>query len=120
MTGSFLLINTNVARPLVSPIGLEYIGEALVSANVPIRVLDLAFETDWKAALATRLKNSEPLVVGLSVRNTDDCCFATRKSFLPWISEVVTEVRRLTQAYVVLGGVGFSVMPEAILTMATT
>jgi len=115
VTRFFLLINTNVTRPPVSPVGLEYIGEALVEAKVPVQVMDLAFETDWQAALATRLKNSEPLVVGLSVRNTDDSSFATRKSFLPWISEVVTEVRRLTQAFVLLGGVGFSIMPEATL-----
>jgi len=115
MTRPFLLINTNVAQPPVSPVGLEYVGEALVEANVPVQVLDLAFETDWKAALATRLKNIEPLAVGLSVRNTDDSSFATKKSFLPWISEVVTEVRRLTQALVLLGGVGFSTMPEVII-----
>ena len=112
----FLLINTNVARPPVSPVGLEYVGEALVEAKMPVQVLDLAFETDWKAALASAIRE-EPLVVGLTVRNTDDCCFATRKSFLPWISEVVTEVRRLTQAFVLLGGSGFSVMPEPILRL---
>ncbi|MFC2002673.1 B12-binding domain-containing radical SAM protein [Chloroflexota bacterium] len=115
--GSFLLINTNVARPPVSPVGLEYIGEALVAAEVPVRVLDLAFETDWKAALARELKDNDTLAVGLSIRNTDDCCFATRKSFLPWISEVVTEVRRLTRAFVLLGGGGFSIMPDAILRL---
>jgi len=112
---SCLLINTNVARPSVSPVGLEYVGEALARAKVPVQVLDLAFEADWKAALARELKDSEPLLVGLSVRNTDDSCFATRRSFLPWISEVVTEVRRLTQGVILLGGVGFSIMPEAIL-----
>jgi radical SAM superfamily enzyme YgiQ (UPF0313 family) len=90
-------------------------GEALVEAEVPVRILDLAFITDWKAALARELKDTEPLAVGISVRNTDDCCFATRKSFLPWISEVVTEVKRLTQAFVVLGGSGFSIMPDAVL-----
>jgi len=117
VTGSFLLINTNVAQPPVSPVGLEYIGEALVEAGVPVQVLDLAFEADWKAALARELKGNDPLVVGVSVRNTDDSSFATRKSFLPWIGEVVTEVRRLTQAFVLLGGVGFSIMPEAILRL---
>jgi len=117
VTGSFLLINTNVAQPPVSPVGLEYIGEALVETKVPVQILDLSFETDWKAALARELKDNEPLVIGLSVRNTDDCCFATRKSFLPWIREVVTEVRRLTQAFILLGGVGFSVMPEVILRL---
>jgi len=93
------------------------VGEALVDANVPVSVLDLAFETDWKAALAKELKDSEPLAVGLSVRNTDDCSFATKESFLPWINDVTTEVRQLTKAPVILGGVGFSIMPEDTLKL---
>ena len=82
----FLLVNTNVIRPPVSQVGLEYVGEALVEADIPVRVIDLTFEADWQAALARELADIEPAVVGLSVRNTADCCFATRKSFLPWIS----------------------------------
>jgi hypothetical protein len=39
----FLLINTNVARPPVSPVGLEYVGEALAEAKLLVQVLDLAF-----------------------------------------------------------------------------
>lgn len=117
MTKPILLINTNVSQPPVSPVGLEYTGEALVEAGVPVHILDLAFEADWKAALARELKNNEPLAVGLAVRNTDDCCFATRKSFLPWICEVVTEVRRLTQAFILLGGGGFSIMPKDSLRL---
>lgn len=110
-----LLINTNVTRPPVSPVGLEYIGEALIHAGLPVRVLDLSFETDWKAALQREFGHDEPLAVCLSVRNTDDSSFASRKCFLPWIGDVVAEVKRLSQAYVVLGGVGFSVMPEVVL-----
>ena len=117
MPRAMLLINTNVARPPVSPVGLEYVGEALVEAKMPVEVLDLTFETDWNAALARQLKGNEPLAVGLAIRNTDDSSFATKKSFLPWICEVVTEVRQLTQAFVLLGGVGFSVMPDAILRL---
>jgi len=113
----FLLVNTNVAKPLISPVGLEYVGEALVEAKIPVRVLDLAFTTDWKAALAEELNEIEPLAVGVTVRNTDDSCFTTRRSFLPWINEVVTELKRLTHAFVLLGGIGFSVMPEAILRL---
>ncbi len=112
-----LLINANVVRPPVSPVGLEYVGEALVEAGIPVEVLDLSFEVDWKASIRKQLAHQEPLFIGLSVRNTDDCSFATRKSFLPWISDVVAEIRKLSEAYIVLGGVGFSVMPEAVLEM---
>ncbi|MFC2060559.1 B12-binding domain-containing radical SAM protein, partial [Chloroflexota bacterium] len=117
MTRSILLVNTNVARPPVSPVGLEYVGEALVEAGVPVGVLDLSFESDWKASLQRELRHGEPMAVGVSVRNTDDCSFISRKSFLPWIHDVVAEVKRLSQAYVVLGGVGFSVMPKVILRL---
>lgn len=118
MARAVLLINTNTARPPISPVGLEHIGEALIEANVPVRILDLSFETDWKASLGREFKHDELLAVGLSVRNTDDCSFISRKSFLPWISQVVTEVRALTAAPIFLGGVGFSTMPE--ITLAAT
>ncbi len=112
---SILLINANTVQPPVSPVGLEYVGEAIVSAKILVRILDLAFEPDWQAALANEIRGRDPLAIGLSVRNTDDCCFATKKSFLPWISQLIAEIRRLTQAFVLLGGVGFSIMPEAVL-----
>jgi radical SAM superfamily enzyme YgiQ (UPF0313 family) len=112
-----LLINTNILRPPVSPVGLEYVGEALVDAGIPVQVLDLAFEADWKSALRQQLSREEPLFIGLSVRNTDDCSFASRRSFVPWISEVVAEIRQLSQARIVLGGVGFSILPEAVLEL---
>jgi radical SAM superfamily enzyme YgiQ (UPF0313 family) len=53
--------------------------------------------------------------VGLTVRNIDDSSFATRKTFLPWIREVVTELKHLTRVPVILGGVGFSIIPDAAL-----
>ena len=115
MARAILLVNTNVARPLVSPVGLEYVGESLIKVGVPVRILDLCFEPDWKASLQRELKCAEPLAVGVSVRNTDDCSFASRKSFLPWIRNVVTELRKFTEAPVFLGGVGFSTMPEVVL-----
>ena len=35
MERPFVLVNTNVARPPVSPLGLEYVGQALVEDGVP-------------------------------------------------------------------------------------
>jgi len=115
MERTILLINTNVVRPLVSPVGLEHVAQSLIEAGVPVRVLDFSFEPDWKLALQEELKGYGVLAVGLSVRNTDDCSFASRKSFLPWIREVVGELRKLTDAPVFLGGVGFSTSPEVVL-----
>ncbi|MBI4186537.1 MAG: radical SAM protein [Chloroflexi bacterium] len=115
MSQVILLVNTNVVRPPVSPVGLEYVGQALIDAGIPVQVLDLSFEADWKASLRKQLGSDEPLAVGVGVRNTDDCSFISRKSFLPWVSSVVSELKKLTAAPVFLGGGGFSTMPEAVL-----
>lgn len=112
-----LLINSNRSRPPVSPVGLEYVGHALLRAGIAVEVLDLAFAGDWQASLAHALRG-EPRAVGISFRNTDDCCYATGESFVPWIQELVGAVKRLTAAPVVLGGVGFSVFPERITEIA--
>jgi len=115
MMRPFVLINTNVTRPPVSPVGLEYVAETLDQAGVPIHIIDLVFEADWREAISRELRNNEPLAVGLTVRNVDDSSFVSKKSFLPWISELVEETRKLTAAPIILGGIGFSVMPEFVL-----
>jgi hypothetical protein len=117
MPAPILLVNTNITKPPVSPVGLEYVGEALIEDQLPVRILDLSFVGDWKSVLSEEIQNHEPIAVGISVRNTDDCSFITRKSFLPWISDVVAEVRKQSRSLVVFGGAGFSVMPEAILKL---
>jgi radical SAM superfamily enzyme YgiQ (UPF0313 family) len=115
MAREVVLINANVLQPPVSPVGLEYVAESVMRAGLPLRVVDLAFEKDWRACLRRELKADEVLFIGVSVRNTDDCSFISGKSFLPWIHEVVTEVKKHTDAPVFLGGVGFSVMPDIVV-----
>ena len=36
MSQAFLLVNTNVLKPPVSPVGLEYVGQSLVDAGIPV------------------------------------------------------------------------------------
>lgn len=115
MTIPFVLINSNISTPPVSPVGLEYIGHALEYSGIDVAVIDLALNSKWREAIKQGLAGITPIAVGVSVRNTDDVCFATRKSFLPWVREVVAEVKESTAAPVVLGGVGYSTSPAAVL-----
>ena len=46
------LINTNQIRPPISPVGLEYIAEALHAAGHEVHVLDLCWEADIASAVA--------------------------------------------------------------------
>jgi len=110
-----LLVNPNRLRPAVAPLGLDYIAENLRAKGVGVDLLDLCFEPDPEAAIAKSLDGPEPLLVGVTVRNTDDCYLASRNDFLPGFAHMVAVIRRHSSAPVVLGGSGFSVSPASIL-----
>ena len=111
------LVNTNLIQPPIAPIGLDYVAEALHAAGHQPAVLDLCFEPDPHAAIARFFAASTYGVVGVTLRNTDDCGYASRWSFLPQFADLITAIRRHTGAPLVLGGVGFSVMPEQALAL---
>ncbi|MBP1625296.1 MAG: Tryptophanase [Acidobacteria bacterium] len=110
------LINTNRLQPPVGPIALDYIAEALHAAGQAVSILDLCWEKDPELAVAQFLQKSDFGLVGMTLRNTDDCAFTSRQSFLPFFARMVKAVRENSSAPIVLGGVGFSVMPERILS----
>jgi len=112
------LVNTNRMQPPIAPIGLDYAAEALGAAGHVVDLLDLCWEDDPPAAIAAFFGLAEYGLVGVTLRNTDDCGFTSRQSFLPEFVETVAAIRRHTAAPIVLGGVGFSVMPEQVLALA--
>lgn len=109
------LVNLNRIKPPISPLGLEYVGEALLAAGHEVNILDLCWEEEPEEAIAAFFSDREYGLVGISIRNTDDCSFATRESFLPGFSSTVETIRKHSGAPIVAGGVGFSVMPEAVM-----
>jgi radical SAM superfamily enzyme YgiQ (UPF0313 family) len=109
------LINTNRITPPIAPIGIEYLYESLAHCGYNVDILDLCWEQDWQGAMTAFFQRREYAVVGITIRNTDDCVFSTRHSFLPEIFEIISCAKGLSDGLVVLGGVGFSTMPENIL-----
>ena len=109
------LVNTNRIRPPIAPIGLDYVAEALHQAGHHVTVLDLCWADEWGPAIVNFFGKRDFDLVGISLRNTDDCAFATRQSFLSEFSDMINTLRKATHALVVLGGVGFSVMPKQVL-----
>jgi radical SAM superfamily enzyme YgiQ (UPF0313 family) len=109
------LINTNRITPPIAPIGIEYIAETLAYAGYKADILDLCWEDNWQDAMNRFFQEHEYAVAGFTLRNTDDCVFSTRHSFLSDIFEMVEYAKGLSDGFIVLGGVGFSTMPELIL-----
>ena len=113
MDRPFLLINSNTARPPVSPVGLEYVGEALQSAGIEVEVMDLCWEQDWHQALTTRLSRLEPLAVGHYLPQHRRLLLHQPPLLPPLAEGAGVRVKRQTSAPVILGGVGFSIRPGA-------
>ncbi|MFH1706416.1 MAG: cobalamin B12-binding domain-containing protein [Planctomycetota bacterium] len=109
------LVNTNRIKPPVSPIGLEYVAEAMHAASHAVDILDLCRVDDPSTAIANFFKDAEYGLIGLTLRNTDDCAFTGRQSFLGDARAIVQAVKRHTSAPVFMGGAGFSVMPATVL-----
>jgi len=112
------LINSNRMAPPIGPIGLDYVAGAARAAGIDAAVVDLNLADDADAALASHFAEHSPQLVGLSFRNIDDCFWPGVTWFVPALAETVAAVRRLTDAPIVLGGVGFSICPEPILAAA--
>lgn len=110
------LINTNRIKPPIAPIGLDYTAEALIAAGHDVRLLDLCWADDIRPAVTGFFKEADFDLAGISFRNTDDCVFTSRKSFFGELTTVVDTIRENTSAFIVLGGVGFSTMPEELLS----
>jgi len=110
-----LLVNPNRMQPPVGPIGLDYLADTLRVAGYDVHLLDLCFAASCEEAIANYFRQNRPQLIGFSIRNTDDCYFASQECFLGLYREMLAQLRAHSDAPIVLGGVGFSVMPEAIL-----
>ena len=113
------LVNTNRIQPPIAPIGLDYVAEALNAAGHHVEILDLCWADDGDSAIAGFFNDGgvDFGLVGVTLRNTDDSVFTSRHSFLADFADVVNTIRQHTDALIVLGGVGFSIMPEQVLEL---
>ena len=80
-----------------------------------VRLVDLCFEEDLRGATRTAVNDFKPDVIGISLRNVDNTLCQAPVFFLPMVKTVVDECRELSEAPIVLGGSGFTLLPEPIL-----
>ena len=110
-----LLVNPNREQmpwPVV-PVGLATIASALSRAGHDVDVLDLTFSRDLRRDVLARMRERAPDLVGITIRNIDNCNFESPHFYLTEIrDQVVAAVRESgSTAPVVLGGSAVNVSP---------
>ncbi len=114
--GLVTLVNPNFIHPPITPYALDILTTSLEAEGFAVEVVDLTFvRDDWRTALQHHFATHAPLLVGVSIRNTDTIYPQEQKVFLSEHREVVDEIASLTDAPIVAGGVGFSSMPFALV-----
>ena len=109
------LVNTNRMWPPIAPLGLDHLGAALEAAGVDVDLIDLCLAKDPDAALREYFAGHSPALIALSFRNVDDSFWPSMTSFVPQLVATIDELRRLSDAPLVLGGSGFSIFATQIM-----
>ena len=101
--------------PLIGPIGLDYVAAAADKAGIDVEVGDLGLADQPEKAVKDYFSAREPELVGLSFRNADDCFWPSADWFVPGLKETIKIIRAVTNAPIVIGGVGFSIFAGSIV-----
>ncbi len=109
------LINLNRMVPPIAPIALDYLSGTARGARLSVDLLDLGLAADPRSALAAYLGRQQPELIALSFRNVDDCFWPGRSWFVPELIDTIASIRTLSDAPIVLGGVGFSIFAHEII-----
>src|SRR5262245_65998532 len=118
-----LLIATNRAERSRSrmqaqhlPIGLAYLAGALAASPHVVKTLDLMFSEDPLGDVEQAVREFQPALVGLSIRNISNGSYLDPQWALPFSKTVIDKVRVLTSATIVCGGRTFRIIPQTILS----
>ena len=112
-----LLISANTEKlpDPVFPIGAAYMAAVAAGAGHTVDTFDLCFLDALRPALDEKLRVTQPDVVGISLRNLDSSSYPQNTSYIDDYKRLIDALRELTDAAIVLGGAGFTVMPATIM-----
>lgn len=112
-----LLINTNTKDDILAapPIGLSYVATAADAAGHEVKVLDLCFRRNILEEIKRSIVAFSPEVVGMSIRNIDNCNMLRPVFYLEQTRKIVDFIRSVTDVPIVLGGSAASLNPQGIL-----
>ncbi len=100
--------------PPIAPIGLDYIAASARKAGIEVELLDLCLADNPDAAMKNYFSGNNPELIGVTFRNADDCFWPSADWFLPDLKNTIEKIRSLTNAPIVLGGIGFSIFARPV------
>ena len=112
-----LLVSGNTAESPypVYPLGLSIVARSLRRKGHDVSQFDILHQERALDRLTDRLKAFRPDAVGISIRNIDNVNLVHELRYLDRVRDMVAAIRTAGPIPIVVGGSGFSLMPEKIL-----
>lgn len=115
--GGVLLISANrehFPEPIF-PVGVAYVAGELTRRGFEVSIFDAGLSRFPHHALARAITESEPELIGLSLRNIDNSAFPCTRHYVDGYRKLVATIRSRTRAPIILGGPAFSIYPQVLL-----
>lgn len=112
-----LIISSNTAMSPypVFPLGACMIAGALEVAGHEVRQFDLLQHDQSMDVLAREVISFAPGLIGISIRNIDNVNLMNEQHYINVVRTIVSRIREISSSKILLGGAGFSLIPELIL-----
>jgi lipid biosynthesis B12-binding/radical SAM protein len=112
-----LLISANVTTSPypIYPLGVSMLAAALTKAGHQVLQADFLQQSTSLEAIGREVLDYKPDLVGISVRNIDNVNLVSEQYYIQNVKNIVARVREVSDAKVLLGGAGFSLIPGLIL-----
>lgn len=107
-----LFIYSNQVRDLLPapPIGLSYVATATVAAGHEVAFIDLLLANNGLLQLERKLRNFNPEVVAISVRNIDNVISQRLIKHFNELSNQISIIRKHSDSKIVVGGPAISIL----------
>jgi lipid biosynthesis B12-binding/radical SAM protein len=112
-----LLIASNITSTpyAVYPLGMSIIANTLTKAGHTVKQFDFLQHDKSFDAIKESIDSFKPELIGISIRNIDNVNILREQRYLQLVKDIVTFIRTSYDGKIILGGSGFSLIPEAIL-----
>jgi lipid biosynthesis B12-binding/radical SAM protein len=112
-----LLISANITlSPYpIYPLGVSMVAAALAKSGHTVRQADFLVRNSSLEAIGTEVEQFKPDLIGISIRNIDNVNLLNEQYYIQNVRNIVTAIREFTDVKVLLGGAGFSLIPDLIL-----
>ena len=95
------------------PMGMCLVGEAARKAGHHVEMHDMTFQKSRNGLPQWFEKPHD--IVGISMRNLDNCDARFSTSYIPDVKKITTDMRRYSSAPIVIGGPATGITPHALL-----